>query len=45
MYVLQSYIDFGVTGNIDDQMLDDLLKKVDSLEIYLNKKLNIWKKN
>ena len=24
---------FGVTGNIDDQMLDDLLKKVDSLNI------------
>lgn len=28
-----NYIDFGVTGNIDDQMLDDLLKKVDSLNI------------
>ena len=29
--MLGNYIDFGVTGNIDDQMLDDLLKKVDSL--------------
>ena len=28
-----NYIDFGVTGNIDDQMLDDLLNKVDSLNI------------
>ena len=28
-----NYIDFGVTGNIDDQMLDDLLKKIDSLNI------------
>ena len=33
MYVFGNYIDFGVTGNIDDQMLDDLLKKVDSLNI------------
>ena len=28
-----NYIDFGVTGNIDDQMLENLLNKVNDLNI------------